>query len=440
MKKSNYIIDFEREASDVWLFNLVTDSMFSLKNHVYNLLNENIPKLKEDYPSIFNSLVQNGTLIKDSTDELKLLKHLMYNKKYASNTLSLVVMLTHDCNFACRYCFEERNQKKMGDREICKLKKLINNQLNKFNNFTIGWFGGEPLLEIDTIEELGTCFSNMMVKNKKQLFQHINTNGSLLNKQNFIRLYDSGVKMIDITIDGPSKYHNKNRPFIGGKGSYDTIVNNLIEIVHFYPDKVKEVTISLKANIDKENINSIIGWLSDDIPNEIKEYIEIYFNPIAKFSTRKAPSNNLKSNELLSYNNLYEEVFQLMERAFNLGYNVAADIDNEFIGCPAESKNHYYVLPSCKVARCTVKMEEIGEISSEGNVIIDNIDSYIKWIQKDPFEFNKCRQCIMLPRCMGGCPNAFYSKNEPQCKMSLNAFKKYLSLYKKMKYKKLILS
>ncbi len=63
------------------------------------------------------------------------------------------------------------------------------------------------------------------------------------------------VKTVQITIDGPKEIHDKRRPLINGKGSFDTIINNVKEVKDYFEH------ISIRINIDKTNEDKIIELL-----------------------------------------------------------------------------------------------------------------------------------------------------------------------------------
>ena len=48
-------------------------------------------------------------------------------------------------------------------------------------------------------------------------------------------------------------------------------------------------------------------------------------------------------------------------------------------------------------------------MSSCGNVLSQRTDipsrCYLSWVQRNPLRFNKCRECKILPICVGGCPD-----------------------------------
>ncbi|MBU5255270.1 radical SAM protein [Tissierella praeacuta] len=71
----------------------------------------------------------------------------LYSKIHVSNT----------CNLECKYCYANHGNYGSMDKIIIRntVRKLSEVIINNFNNISkITFFGGEPLLGIDEIEEI----------------------------------------------------------------------------------------------------------------------------------------------------------------------------------------------------------------------------------------------------------------------------------------------
>lgn len=91
----------------------------------------------------------------------KILKDLNYMKIHVSNT----------CNLECKYCHINHGNYGSMDKIMTRntARKLSEVIINNFNNISkITFFGGEPLLGIDAIEEICSNLNNRRrkVKNK----------------------------------------------------------------------------------------------------------------------------------------------------------------------------------------------------------------------------------------------------------------------------------
>ena len=72
------------------------------------------------------------------------------------------------------------------------------------------------------------------------------TNGYLLNDKLFRQFYQAGITSYQITIDGWN--HDKTRPHVSGKGTLQTIINNLASLSKLPPAEYS-FHITLRHNI-----------------------------------------------------------------------------------------------------------------------------------------------------------------------------------------------
>ena len=121
---------------------------------------------------------------------------------------SLEVLTTTGCNLNCSYCFEHtKNNRFDTDWEL-----LDEKYFSKGYTQNVDYFGGEPLLRLDTIEK----------HIKKYPFddrtKHVITNGLLVPKY-IEKIKELGIDL-QISLDGCEKANDLNR----GKGTYKAIM------------------------------------------------------------------------------------------------------------------------------------------------------------------------------------------------------------------------
>lgn len=105
----------------------------------------------------------------------------------------LVFNLGFNCNFHCKYCFRNYNDKSiLPNMPTEKLKTWLKENATNYSRIAVN--GGEPLLYMDAIKELFSCVPKWMDK-------RIITNGSLLTKDIVDYCNDNNV-MVTISHDG----------------------------------------------------------------------------------------------------------------------------------------------------------------------------------------------------------------------------------------------
>lgn len=147
---------------------------------------------------------------------------------------ALCLHIAHDCNLACRYCFagegEYHGQRALMSVEVGKkaLDFLVKNSGNRVN-LEVDFFGGEPLLNWQTVKELVEYGRSLEGPNNKKFRFTLTTNGVLLDDE-ILEFANREMANIVLSIDGRKEVHDRMRPFRGGQGSYDMIVPKFLKV------------------------------------------------------------------------------------------------------------------------------------------------------------------------------------------------------------------
>ena len=183
-----------------------------------------------------------------------------------SNPLTMYIDPSNVCNFACKFCFQsnERARKEM-DFKIMNMDifNIVIEQLKEFNESIsmIHLHGyGEPLMNKNFPEMV------KLLKNSKCAKRvATTTNASLLNKDLALKIIDSNLDQIHISIYGlkDSNYID----FSNKKVDFETIVNN---IKFMYENKTNthmhiKINGDYYSDNDKKRFFEIFGDLCDTI-------------------------------------------------------------------------------------------------------------------------------------------------------------------------------
>lgn len=161
----------------------------------------------------------------------------------------LILETTENCNLRCKYCIYNDNyinQRSMSNdslsletarKGIDYVYTIIKDRLKK--EFSIGFYGGEPLLNFRTLKEV--------VKYAEKKFSdwilrlNMTTNLTLLDDDMLDFILEHNISLL-VSLDGDRGNHDAKRVFANGKGSHDIIMKNLERIKNrdeqFYNDKV----------------------------------------------------------------------------------------------------------------------------------------------------------------------------------------------------------
>ena len=149
-------------------------------------------------------------------------------KKRQTVVKALCLHIAHDCNLSCKYCFagEGEYHGKRGLMSLETGKKaldfLIANSGNR-RNLEVDFFGGEPLLNWQTVKDLVAYGREQEKLHDKNFRFTLTTNGVLLNDE-IMEFCNREMANVVLSLDGRKEVHDHMRPFPSGAGSYDVIV------------------------------------------------------------------------------------------------------------------------------------------------------------------------------------------------------------------------
>lgn len=214
--------------------------------------------------------------------------------------------VTQNCNLACKYCYECKNDSSRMSLETAK--RAVDFALSygtEYNFVRFDFMGGEPLLEINMIDQVVDYIKFKLYEEKHKWFGRVGfdltTNGVLYDSepvQKFIAK-NRNCLSISLTIDGIKEKHDMNRIFKNGKGSFDSVVKNVPLWLSQFPNAGTKVTFAsadlmyLKESIIFLNllgIKEIIATLvNEDVWNEGDDII--YENQLIELADYMVENN-----------------------------------------------------------------------------------------------------------------------------------------------------
>lgn len=366
------------------------------------------------------------------------------------NVNNIVFEITNKCNLSCSYCingplYNARINYRKHSLLFNDLKATIDFFLplwNSTNNnsplrpITIGFYGGEPLLNFKTIKQIVEYCHNL---NLQRIFKFsITTNATLLSKH-----IDYLVKndfSITISLDGDKKGQS-HRIFKNKENSFDVIYNVLKEIMNKYPTFWNK-NISFNSVLhDKNDVNTIHQF----ILSEFDKVPEIH--PLNNSGVRRIMKSRFDkmyrnyNYSILEKNNNIDhikkerftsdpEIFSLCRFLLWYGRNQYFDYEtllyapNTIVksstGTCFPFSRKFYVTSDKRILVCEKinQKYELGRINENGKLEID-IDcianKYNQYYQK---MFANCKKCYMI----NGCNQCIFQLNDldspkPKCLM-----------------------
>lgn len=428
LKKSVYNIDINKsDCEKLLLYNSLTGSFGLVHDNIKNLYlnSELIDETKVDNDDIKTQLkimVDNGFLVSEEKDE-KLIRSTM-NKinRYSNNGLSLTIAPTLDCNMACPYCYEEKSNKYVMNEDTQReLVNFVEKQMKGSRFFSVAWYGGEPLLEIEIIRKLSKEFIRICNNNNVYYNAYIITNGVLLDsKVAKILKEECNVSGAQITVDGLMNTHNKRRILKNGEDSFYVIMKNI-------DDCQNSLKVNIRVNIDKNNIveaKKLIDYFI--LEKKWNENVSFYFSPV----TSTTESCNYITSHCLTQDEFGYEYSELLKYTYDIGKSVGRKILSRpslsYGACGYISPNSYVVDPRGYLYKCWniigIEKHIVGDIRK--GIVLN--EEHLKWLN---YEIpDKCNECKLVNLCNGACPYDAMYNNRRNCHFRTITYKTELEL------------
>ena len=382
---------------------------------IYNHLSKQIVKFEdihiENLKSIdsynfnqhdINDLKNRGIIVDSNVDE-ELLAELKFNDYIYNNTLRLVLLPSEDCNFRCKFCYENFGEAKssMSDETINALIKFIRKNITKFSGLSIDWFGGEPLLAYQEIVEFSQKAKDICAMAKVPYNAMMTTNAYLLDAAMLELMLGCNVTSFHVTLCGFQETHDSIRHLENGGGTFQRIISNLISI----RDSVsrKSFKIMIRINVTKETLKTLDKFvLYLDTLFAGDERFTFYFRPIGDWGGEQV--KGIVNDLGVTKNDIFEKV---MSTKNTLNFDAYYNLLNSNI-CAASMRNNYVIRANGDINKCTESLytsyNYVGKLMDSGNM---NIDTYklARWLYFNNIDTH-CKSCKKFKLCKNRkCPD-----------------------------------
>lgn len=233
--------------------------------------------------------------------------------------MASIFWVTANCNLNCKYCYEGGNKlNKTMSREI--VDRGIDFTLEHFeeeNELIIPIHGGEPFLEFEKMKYIVSEFKRKVAKKGKSVTFLTTTNATIINDE-IIDFIVREIPDVTISIDGTKDTHDKMRPFKGGKGSHDIVLQNSLKLLKQLPN------MRVRMTFDSDSVESLY--------NNVRYVIDLGFKFIV-------PAPNLFDK------NWKNDHVAILENQIRLIKEYIRDKDNVFVSLT--DKEDYKVKGPC---------------------------------------------------------------------------------------------
>ena len=338
-------------------------------------------------------------------------------------TTTICLNISSNCNLNCVYCFNHnKHEKKLN---FDQAKEFIDTIIKKTPNskkYIIDLSGsGEPLLNLDLILKIANYAQELSNKIGREVLVTFISNGTLLTPA-IAKLLQEHFILFGISLDGDKEFHDKNRKFINGEGSYDRIISNYQSIE------------------DKQFVGVGMTYLPEDKPRILESYLFLssLFNTISCRISRDCEFSDSSLEHLkIEYSKLTDFIIDDIKEKYNISFLTKMINGDDYFG-------RYIIKVACNaniLSRCDAGVARFS-LGTDNKVYICSpaIDINELCIDLNSFQSsnlfnqnigsNKCNDCYLKPICGGECKIVLLHNNgvplKNMCELKKHLF--YLSI------------
>lgn len=149
--------------------------------------------------------------------------------KVAVRALSLAI--AQKCNLGCTYCYAQEGSfgsapKNMAVETAFASVDLLISETTPDERINLAFLGGEPLVNRAVLRKATEYAASRAAERDQAIGFSITTNGTLIEPDD-AAFFDAYGFAVTVSLDGPADVHDRLRPFKGGRGSFERIIERV---------------------------------------------------------------------------------------------------------------------------------------------------------------------------------------------------------------------
>ncbi|WP_378950368.1 thioether cross-link-forming SCIFF peptide maturase [Pelosinus sp. sgz500959] len=318
---------------------------------------------------------------------------------------SVCLHVAHDCNLRCGYCFagtgDFGHSRGLMTKEVAEqaIEFIIQNSGPRINS-EIDFFGGEPLMNMDTVRHAVSYVRRRETETGKKFKLTLTTNGVLLNDEMTAYLNENNISLV-LSLDGRRQVHDNMRPFANGRGSYDMVRENVTKAIASRNDQ----NYYLRGTFTAKNLD----FAADVLDMADQGCTQLSVEPVVSKDSQYALTEEHLPALFAEYDKLAQVYLERKRNGkgfdffhFNLDLNNGPCVAKRLSGCGA-GHEYFAVTPEGDLYPCHqfVGREEF----LLGNVVdgVKNTELPNQFRQTHVLNKDECRDCWARYYCGGGC-------------------------------------
>ena len=315
-------------------------------------------------------------------------------------------MVAQDCNLRCKYCFGDGGsyggQRAVMSEEVGKRAvDFIIEHSYKRRHCEIDFFGGEPLINFNTVKAVTEYVRKRETETDKIFKLTLTTNGMLLSDDKIQWLNDNNISLV-LSLDGRKEIHDAMRPDSTGHGSYDKALKNFHKLV----DSRNGENYYLRGTYTKKNMDFTADVL--DLNDKVFDILSVEPVVLKDHPLGFTEADLPRINE--EYDRLTEAYLQRQRENrgffffhFNMDLSNGPCVAKRLSGCGA-GHEYFAVDVNGDLYPCH---QFVGRDKYKLGNVFDGVNDPKNWTdyfrKSHVLNKPKCRDCWARFFCSGGC-------------------------------------
>ncbi len=344
------------------------------------------------------------------------------------NGLTVWLHVTNACNLRCNYCYLDKTTENMSaDTAFLAVDAIFRSAVQHgFTHVKIKYAGGEASLRMANVVSVHDYAAQVAQEHGIELRSVLLSNGVMLSQRTIEQLKARNIKVM-ISLDGIGAYHDTQRPFKQGQGSFEYVDRTISRLLK------NGLVPSISVTISQRNLAGlpelVLYILERNLPFSLNYYRD---NECATESTTLQFGEQQMIDAIRS---AYEVIEQHLPARSLLG----SLIDKAHLSSPHQTTcgvghNYMVIDQHGGVAKCQADIKKtVTTIAARDPLrVIQNDRTGVQGLPVE--EKEGCRTCDWRYWCTGGCPlltyrmTNRYDVKSPNCNIYQSLFPEALRL------------
>ncbi|MCW5317530.1 radical SAM protein [Nostoc sp. KVJ3] len=325
-----------------------------------------------------------------------------FNLNEIPETLSAWLHITDRCNLRCDYCYLPHLARDMSiDIGRAAIESTFRSaSLNNYRRVKLKYAGGEALLCSPLIKDLHLYAQSLSKERDIILDGVVLSNGTLITPEIIEMLQILNLRLM-ISLDGLSDFHNIQRTYAGGKGSFQDVERGIK--IALQNGLIPDISITVSGR-NAEGLPNLIEWiLEHNLPFSLNFYRENELS--ASYEDLQLEESRLIKGMLAAFKIIE---LKLPNRSLLGSLVDRANLSSAHKRTCGVGQSYLVFDYQGKIAKCQMQLHKtVSSVDTQDPLSVVRQDK--PGIQNLYVEEKEgCRTCEWKYWCTGGCPLATF--------------------------------